>query len=663
MRSVTAPQTAVLSGTIRKHSVNVYVKDSDAVYQNLSNISDFGFDFVQAIQITESIDTPVSILSLTLITKMFYFSLCPEISNKLNKNAAGQASALLQLNSLVKITASTVAEGIDPGDSDWENIFEGYITKINISSNGRIINLECRDLGARLQDTFIREENIYGANDGSVLAEDVIQSILDDNGLSDITLYTPVASDFAIREYTQERKSVMDALTEIALQAGFNIRYKWDDGTEAWRLTFFEPDRTKTVADFTFPASLYCAVPTYNYDIYSIRNLITVVFNSLGSSGTATGAAAGQLDDSDQTWTANEYIGDSIVITGGTGVGQERTVWYNTATVLGITPNWTITPNSCCTYKIISRRKEITYPENGTASSVSTGKLVDDSKGWYLNQWAGYDLYIYDGTGEGNSYSIDASSYTSLTPATTWITQPTSGDLYAIVNSNDTGDGLYLYGPRWMSVTEAAGSQIDTKTEGRAMARAIYSDLSRFNKAIQIEVDFFYPAQLGDLYTFSANDVIFDSDLTLAVIGITHKFGSDMMGRQKNTTVLELRGQPSGGYLSWFYREGTPGVAPTAKFPETPSNLAVTTGQDVAGVTSYVKCTWDYNPELDLEYYQIRYQTGSAEWSYMAVPAFYNTVKIPALKTSTSYDFQLRAVNKNGKTSSWTSSSNITTAA
>jgi hypothetical protein len=661
MRTLTAGQTALLSGSIRKHAMNVYILDTDSVYRNLSNLE--GFDFVQNVQISTDVDNPVSTANITLVTKMFHFSVCPEIANKINLNAAGSASALLRLNAQIKITTATVAEGVIPAAGDWQNIFEGYITKIDASSNGKTLSLECRDLGARLQDTFIMSENSYGSDAGTVYAEDVMQDILDDNYLSDITVYTPTSSSFSIKKYIQERQQVMEALTAIALQAGFNIRYKWDSGTSAWRLTFYEPNRTNVSVDFTFGPNLYCAVPSYSYDIYSIRNLISVVFNSIGTSGTATAAAAGQIDDTSKTWPYNEYLGDQIVITGGTGVGQERTIYYNTATVMGITPNWTITPNTCSTYKVISRRKEIAYPENGTASAGSTGKLTDSSKGWYLNQWNNYKLYLYAGTGEGYKYTIQASSYSSLTPATTWTVQPDNTTRYAIVNSNDTGDGLYLYGPRQMSITEAAGSQIDLKSEARAMARAIYNDLSRFNKAITIEVDYFYPVELGDLLTFEANNVLFDSDITLAVIGITHSLGADIGGNQKNSTVLELRGQPSGGYLNWFYREGALGVSPNAKFPATPTGLSLATGQDVAGTTSYVKCSWTYNSELDLERYEIRYQNGNAEWSYMTVPHIYNTVKVGALKTSTSYNFQIRAVNKNGKASTWTSSSSITTSA
>lgn len=659
MRTLTAAQTALLSGSIKKHAINIYLLDTDSTWRNLSNLE--GFDFVQNVQISTNIDNPVTTANITLITKMFHFSLCPEIANKINTDSSGSASALIRLNAQIKITTATVAEGVTPVTADWNNIFQGYITKIDMGANGKTLQLECRDLGAQLQDTFIIDEAEYG--NSSDVAEEIMQDILDANGLSAVTVYAPTSSDFAIRPYIQQQEPVMEALNAIALQAGYNIRYKWDDGTSAWRLTFYEPDRTNTTPDFTFDPGVYCAIPNYSYDIYSIRNLISVVFNSIGSSGTATAAAAGQLDDTAQSWAFNEFLNDSIVITGGTGVGQERTIYYNTATVLGITPNWTVTPNTCSTYKIVSRRKEISYPENGIASAGTTEKLTDSSKGWYNGQWNGYDLYLYAGTGAGDSYSINASSYTTITPATTWETVPDNTTRYAIVNSNDTGDGLYLYGPRRMRITEAAGSQIDIKAEARAMARAIYNDLSRFNKAISVEVDYFYPVQLGDLLTFEANDVIFDSDIDLAVVGITHNLGADISGNQKNSTVLELRGQPSGGYLSWFLREGALGIAPNPRFPATPSNLSTSTGQDIAGTTSWVKCEWDYNSELDLERYEIRFQTGSAEWSYVSIPAIYNTVKIAALKTSTNYDFQIRAVNKAGKASDWSSSVTQATAA
>jgi hypothetical protein len=71
-------------------------------------------------------------------------------------------------------------------------------------------------------------------------------------------------------------------------------------------------------------------------------------------SGTATSGAATSLTDTSQTWTVNDYVGDFVVITAGTGVGQTR-ITSNTATVLTV-PTWAVTPLVASTYTIYQGR-------------------------------------------------------------------------------------------------------------------------------------------------------------------------------------------------------------------------------------------------------------------------------------------------------------------
>ncbi len=100
-----------------------------------------------------------------------------------------------------------------------------------------------------------------------------------------------------------------------------------------------------------------------------------VLANVTPTTGTATGTATagsggvaassyGTLTDGSQTWTVNDtvLVGSFLTITGGTGVGQYRTIISNTATVLTLAGTWLTAPASGSTYVIQKPSALITSP-------------------------------------------------------------------------------------------------------------------------------------------------------------------------------------------------------------------------------------------------------------------------------------------------------------
>lgn len=108
--------------------------------------------------------------------------------------------------------------------------------------------------------------------------EDVMQNILDDNGLSSVLLYTPTTPGWAIKQYIQRREPVLEALRGLAQQIGWDVRYKWRSATSQFEFTFFQPDRSKVAIDRTFSASEYTDVNRLSLDISGIRNAIRVIY-------------------------------------------------------------------------------------------------------------------------------------------------------------------------------------------------------------------------------------------------------------------------------------------------------------------------------------------------------------------------------------------------
>lgn len=77
-------------------------------------------------------------------------------------------------------------------------------------------------------------------------------------------------------------------------------------------------------------------------------------FSPLGTNfatGTATSATNTTLVNSAKTWTASQWINYQIRITGGTGVGQVRTITANDATSVTVA-TWTVNPDATSTYEI-----------------------------------------------------------------------------------------------------------------------------------------------------------------------------------------------------------------------------------------------------------------------------------------------------------------------
>lgn len=110
------------------------------------------------------------------------------------------------------------------------------------------------------------------------------------------------------------------------------------------------------------------------------------------------------------------------------------------------------------------------------------------------------------------------------------------------------------YGRRYFFIQEADGSPINTNAEATTMANAALSDLKDPKAEAEIELPFFWPAELWDLYRFTANNAQINSNQDWAVVTITHK-----LSRNRHRTVITVRGKPAGGYLTWLDRTGITG--------------------------------------------------------------------------------------------------------
>jgi predicted RNA-binding protein with PUA-like domain len=105
-------------------------------------------------------------------------------------------------------------------------------------------------------------------------------------------LYIPTGSGIVLTEQPASnpifrREPLLGALQRLAALRGWCCRYRWDDGTSAWRLTLFDP-RADTDVDATWDEDFY-EVRSARIDLAGVRNVVQVVYPD-GSPQTRTEA-------------------------------------------------------------------------------------------------------------------------------------------------------------------------------------------------------------------------------------------------------------------------------------------------------------------------------------------------------------------------------------
>ena len=142
---------------------------------------------------------------------------------------------------------------------------------------------------------FTGDERPYGS-DAGVPVETVIQNIIDDNAPSlyrgaipygyiggTPTLYTPTSPSFDIRPFFQKREPVQSAIETLAAMIGWNVKYRWHASARDFRLTLFEPDRSKALQDYDFSTDEIVDVTRASVEGADIRNAVEVIFSDFAN--------------------------------------------------------------------------------------------------------------------------------------------------------------------------------------------------------------------------------------------------------------------------------------------------------------------------------------------------------------------------------------------
>lgn len=279
MRPISAPERALLAGDHNVH-LRLEVRTVDGTWVDLSSFG--GVDWVEGATWGTDIDQAAESGSIFLArevdTGAEVLSLAPMITaSSLNRNAAGEYVPFLYPGRRFRLSAAITAVGAAPVAGDWREVLTGKIDTVNWVVDP--IELMVRDLGAILLDTWIEQKKDYGTA-GGVAGETIMQQIVDENVPNPPTLYVPAASGWMVRTFPQDKASVMQALRDLAIQRGWELRYRYDSAGVS-RLTFLEPARTPAGVDTEIGPDEYFDVRLLSVSDADVRSVVRVTYEDV----------------------------------------------------------------------------------------------------------------------------------------------------------------------------------------------------------------------------------------------------------------------------------------------------------------------------------------------------------------------------------------------
>lgn len=240
--------------------------------------------------------------------------------------------------------------------------------------------------------------------------------------------------------------------------------------------------------------------------------------------------------------------------------------------------------------------------------------------------------------------SVDVSRVRNVIEVT-FYTDPEDEQTITTLEVTDAAS-VTRYGRRWMGVVEAQASAINSSAEATRMANAILADLREPDRDQDVEMHYFWATELGDRYTFSANDVNYTTDQTWAVVGMRH-----FLTHNKQRTTLTTRRAPSGGVLNWWDRVQLPGSGDIIK-DKNPSPPVVSV--DILDHGILVEWT---NPLIRIGavgYYEVHLSTSAAFTpgpSTLIARTRGTRHRAMGLDQETDYFFKVLAVDREGNVS------------
>ncbi|MFP2897574.1 fibronectin type III domain-containing protein [Corallococcus sp. 4LFB] len=280
MRTLSSAEAAALTCTAGFASHLRVLVLRGAVWTDLSTF--LSGDYLLGASWSDSVEAPVSDASVSVVRNGpdgQRLSLSPLVVGSLLNAEDGTFQPLLREGAYFRVEVATVP--LDTRRSSvpsgaWREVWRGRIDEVD--AGGDELRITGRDLGGLLQDTWAEVERQYGSTAGTPV-QSVIQSILNDNGMSSYGLYTPVDPSSVRGPYLQQREPLLDAVRTLAEQIGWDVRMRWREDAGAFALTLWSPDRLTDTPVATFGPDNVEEVGELKRNLEHIRNVVEVVYS------------------------------------------------------------------------------------------------------------------------------------------------------------------------------------------------------------------------------------------------------------------------------------------------------------------------------------------------------------------------------------------------
>lgn len=216
--------------------------------------------------------------SVTLIREVGLKSLSPyktlsmmNLSNLFDLTSLDEA---VDVGRDIQLYAVRMPLGVEPAAGDFQSLFEGEIDDIDVGPDE--MQLTCRDKAGNLQDAYIETLDTYTTGTVEARVQDVLgnsDSSVHTGAYAPVTVYTPIPTNGNLTAWAQKRDMVMNVIRMLCAKAGHAIKYRWDHGTEAWRLTIYDPGADRIDCDANIVAGLIMNFGRFAKQRANIRNV------------------------------------------------------------------------------------------------------------------------------------------------------------------------------------------------------------------------------------------------------------------------------------------------------------------------------------------------------------------------------------------------------
>lgn len=295
MRTLTAQQTQLLTQQRYGCAVRVLCDNGLGTLTDLTTLS--GFNWVKSVKWSESVDDRAAKFTIVLQREVYKKSLAPLVTASQLNVATGAYLPQVQVGRHIQIQTALFPMETPPAALTWILSLDGYIDTIDPGKGDFEIEIAGRDLGGRILDRVAEASLPLNAGGSSLLEtsmqNDVINGIFTPplGTLDPIapTLFVPTSPGWTLSQLgaIQIGTSCLDQLSQMAQQIGWDVRYLWDNGTSAFRLTLYQPQRTAPSVNETFTQAQYWSVSQVATDAAWVRNVVSVAY------GNTTGGAGG----------------------------------------------------------------------------------------------------------------------------------------------------------------------------------------------------------------------------------------------------------------------------------------------------------------------------------------------------------------------------------